>query len=287
MITVKLNGGLGNQLFQYATGRALSVKLGVPLRMDVSNYLYYDVHPLRIQNMNYNAEIYSYPGKIYKAINSVKFQNILSKLGLARNLYIEDSIEFDPGVLNLAPGATIYGYFQSEKYFASIRERLLEEISVKEASLLPIRHQIHEIEACENSISVHVRRGDYVTNSSANNVHGLCKLEYFSSAVEFVLKSSREKSAKLYVFSDDIEWCKSNLKLDYECVYLSGQEDAPELDMHLMSLCKHNIISNSTFSWWAAWLNRNEEKIVVAPNQWFQSKTLSSEDLVPCSWVRL
>ena len=287
MITVKLNGGLGNQLFQYATGRALSLKWGVPLRLDTSNYLYYNVHPLRIQNMNHNCEIYSHAGRVYKAINSVKFQRLLSMFGLRSDLYIEDSIEFDPAVLSLGPGATIYGYFQSEKYFSSIRERLLEEISVKDASLLPIRQQIHDIKSCNNSISVHVRRGDYVTNASANDVHGLCKLNYFSSAVEFVLKSSKEKSAKIYVFSDDIEWCKSNLKLDYECIYISGQENAPELDMHLMSLCKYNIISNSTFSWWAAWLNRNEEKVVVAPDKWFQSKTLSSEDLVPGNWARL
>lgn len=287
MITVKLNGGLGNQLFQYATGRALSMKWGVPLRMDASNYLYYDVHPIRIHNMNYNAEIYSHPGKVYKAINSVKFQNLLSKLGLRPDLYIEDSIEFDPRIFNLGPKTTIYGYFQSEKYFSDIRNQLLEEISIKEACLLPIMQQIHDIESCESTISVHVRRGDYVTNSSANNVHGLCKLEYFSSAVEFVLKSSKKKNVKIYVFSDDIEWCKSNLNLGYECIYLSGQENSPELDMHLMSLCKHNIISNSTFSWWAAWLNKNPEKIIVCPKRWFKNPVYNDVDIIPCEWVRL
>src|SRR3989344_4984067 len=134
-----------------------------------------------------------------------------------------------------------------------------------------------------NSVSVHIRRGDYVTNANTNQFHGLCSLDYYNKAVSFI--SSKQNEMELFVFSDDIEWCKENLKYDFP-IHFVETNDAHS-DMYLMSLCKHNIIANSSFSWWGAWLNDNFQKIVVAPSQWIADASVNTQDLIPKGWIKI
>ncbi|SIS92941.1 Glycosyl transferase family 11 [Thalassolituus maritimus] len=285
MITIKLNGGLGNQLFQYSVGRALSLKYDVPLRIDASLYQFYDVHPFRLSSYSIGGSLYSRPGKLYKIINSIKVQSNLKKLNLRKNVYIEESIEYDPGVISMGADAVLYGYFQSEKYFSSIRDVLLKDLQIGQLQKECCGHIVNEIVGQE-SASLHVRRGDYVTNGEANKVHGLCGLNYIYESVSIIRNRVGNSHLRIFVFSDDIEWCRNNIELD-NVFFVEGNDTSPEVDLYLMSLCSHNIIANSTFSWWGAWLNQNSKKIVICPRQWFRSNSLSDRDIVPDSWLRL
>jgi hypothetical protein len=137
----------------------------------------------------------------------------------------------------------------------------------------------------KNSVSLHVRRGDYVSNPDANKYHGTKGLDYYIAALARVNKS--QKDSTVFVFSDDIAWCKKNLKLKAKKVVWVDGKNSPIEDIYLMSLCKSNIIANSTFSWWGAWLNSNPKKIVVAPKVWFSDSNIDTSDLIPADWTRL
>jgi hypothetical protein len=134
-----------------------------------------------------------------------------------------------------------------------------------------------------NSVSVHIRRGDYVSNPHASKFHGTKGLDYYEKAVERIAETV--KNPELFVISDDIEWCKENLRLPYKTTHIDG--NAGFEDMHIMSHCAHNIIANSSFSWWAAWLNTNPDKVVIAPKKWFNDESINTEDVVPKTWIRL
>lgn len=285
MITVKLNGGLGNQLFQYSLGRALSLKYDVPLRIDASVYKFYDVHPFRLNSYSIAGELYSRSGKIYRFLNSTKMQSNLKKLNLRKNVYIEKSIEYDPDVITMGDDVVLYGYFQSEKYFSSVRNVLLQDLQINQHQKECCGQVVNEI-VSQECVSLHVRRGDYVTNSEANKVHGICGLNYIYEAVSIIRNQTGSSNLKVFVFSDDIEWCRANIDLE-NLYFVEGNDDSPEVDLFLMSLCSHNIIANSTFSWWGAWLNQNPKKIVICPRQWFRSNSLSDRDIVPDNWLRL
>ena len=135
-------------------------------------------------------------------------------------------------------------------------------------------------------VSIHIRRGDYVNDSHTNSVHGTCGLDYYQNAMKLI--SGRVDKPTFFCFSDDIEWAKNKLHAQYPIIYVdhNGLDNASE-DMRLMSQCKHNIIANSSFSWWGAWLNSNPDKIVIAPTKWFQKEDYDTRDLIPAGWIRL
>ena len=143
---------------------------------------------------------------------------------------------------------------------------------------------LEQITSDASSVSVHVRRGDYVSNKNAAKFHGLTGVDYYKAVVKEMAK--RVKNPKLYIFSDDPEWCKQNLKFTQLTTYISHNTDGSE-DMRLMKACKHNIIANSSFSWWGAWLNENPNKIVIAPKQWFSHSESNTKDVIPDSWQKL
>ena len=136
------------------------------------------------------------------------------------------------------------------------------------------------------SVSVHIRRGDYVTNRHTNAVHGVCPLSYYKKAMKFI--EDRVAQPEYFVFSDDLDWVKGNLQTHSKVRFVDNNRESNSYnDMHLMSLCKHSIIANSSFSWWGAWLGGNKDKIVVAPSQWFRDRELDSSDHIPSSWYRM
>jgi len=137
-----------------------------------------------------------------------------------------------------------------------------------------------------NSISLHVRRNDFANNSRVNSIHGLCSLDYYKSAISYIVE--RVKCPSFYVFSDDSTWVKRNLKIDYPCEFVENNWGRESFnDMRLMSMCKHNIIANSSFSWWGAWLNPNPQKLVMAPKVWFAMQDINTNDLIPNDWIRV
>lgn len=282
---VKIIGGLGNQMFQYATAYALSKKIDEELIVDISDAIKYKVHPLRLTELSCSSKFISksffYEKYIYNEID-YRIKRVIYPY-----CYIEKNLMFDSKLFNenIAKNKKIVGYFQCEKYFKAYRTELLSEFKPKSEYSDYQEHILREIMK-GNSCSIHIRRGDYVTNSNANNVHGTCNEDYFIKALNH-LSAGRNinEETTLFVFSDDIEWCKKNIKLPYKMLFVNGDDVRSELDMWLMSKCEHNIISNSTFSWWAAWLNNNHQKVVVAPKVWF--KNGMDNEIVPDSWVKL
>jgi Glycosyl transferase family 11 len=213
-------------------------------------------------------------------------QRVLKRLKLKSSRFksyvVEPGFNYWPDIRGLLGDIYLDGYWQSEQYFAQYADKIREDFTFK----LQLSNQnavITKQISQENSVSLHVRRGDYVTNSK-NAFIGVCSLDYYQTAVEQI-KMQVDKPV-FFIFSDDINWVKDNLSLDDKAVLISHNLGSESYnDMRLMSLCSHNIIANSSFSWWGAWLNANPNKIVIAPKQWFASK-LDDSDLVPSAWLR-
>jgi hypothetical protein len=191
--------------------------------------------------------------------------------------------EFESDLLNFKTPAYFGGYYQTEKYFADLREELLEDFSLNVELGFKNEKMLEKIKNCE-SISLHIRRGDYLKRI---DTYGTCSIEYYKNAIERILKNANLQAPVIFVFSDDYKWVKENLKFPYETIYADiNSSDKGYFDLELMKNCKHNVIANSSFSWWGAWLNENPDKIVVAPKPWF--KYLKTDgDLIPENWTQL
>jgi hypothetical protein len=291
MIITKLKGGLGNQLFQYAIGRQLAFNLNSELKIDVSFFLNTkDATPRDYKLYFYNINVHFATNKdITKVLGSVFFRSFKRrcwKMGFDFfhwNYVREDVFGFYPEILELKGDVMLEGYWQSERYFNSIRSILLDEIRlVNQFETTKFSTFASEIQNCE-SVAIHIRRGDYVNHPTVNAQFGVINMEYYSNAIVEIAK--RLKTPIFYIFSDDIDWCKNNLPTTDAHHFVSGFADYEEL--MLMSSCQHQIIANSSFSWWGAWLNINPNKIVIAPKQWFASPDLDTSNVVPESWIRL
>lgn len=293
MIVVRLMGGLGNQLFQYAAGKALSVKRKVPLKMDTTFFK----AELRKNVTRRDLELHLFNVKTEEAtreeldlfIQHSVFKKILKRLmpGLfSKYYYAEEKKQTSVNDFSNYPSDTyLDGYWQSEKYFKEIRQTILDEFTLKKAippACLPVIEQIKK----STSVSIHIRRGDYISNPVTSPNYCIVPLEYYYKAIDTIKK--QDTDITLFVFSDDIPWTKENLKLSDKCVYVdvnTGENNV--FDMYLMSLCKHNIIANSSFSWWGAWLNQHSDKTVIAPKNWFAKKELINNDLIPETWLQM
>jgi hypothetical protein len=287
MIVTKLIGGLGNQMFQYAAGKALAEKHKSNLLLDLNAY---DLEPnnsyttrkfeLDVFNVTYkradDSDISYFlkdTGKLKRLFArmfpSKQEKMVLNEIG---HLYYED-------FMNCPANTYLNGFWQCEKYFLSVREILMKEFSMKAAVPENIQQYKAKIENC-NSVSLHVRRGDYVNLKAAIEFHGTCSLDYYENAFDFI--SSDNDKLNVFVFSDDINWCKENIKLGNP-IFVE-QNNGAEWDLFLMSKCKHNIIANSSFSWWGAWLNDNPSKIVTLPPFWFKNVRTESTGIAPFAW---
>ncbi len=289
MIIVRLSGGLGNQMFQYATGRSIAINQGCELYIDPS---FFDKSVLRrfsLNNMNIKVKYASKTELDFFKPNYL--QSLLRKIGLAQSAeYIIDREEgYNEGLKSLKNSKHYYfeGCWQSYKYFEEFREYLLEDfVPIHE----PSDHdkKVLGFINAHNTCSLHVRRGDYVSNTKTNTVHGTCGVEYYHRAIEMLL--SKYQDLKFVVFSDDIVWAKENLILNDQALFVDhNNSDTAHLDLMLMSSCNHNIIANSTFSWWGAWLNTNQNKVVCCPRNWFADEKfqIKAVHLLPCEWTKL
>jgi hypothetical protein len=197
----------------------------------------------------------------------------------------EKYYHFDPVILSIKHDAYLSGYWQSEQYFADFADELRNDFTFRKPLVAENKYLAEEMLG-HNSVSIHIRRGDYVSIAKNARFFESCSLDYYYKGLAKI--SERQPDLHVYVFSDDIEWAKQNLDIVYPITFINHNqgENAFE-DMRLMSLCKHNIIANSSFSWWGAWLNQTPEKIVIAPERWFAQGSNDTRDLLPGSWVKL
>jgi len=291
MIVSKVIGGLGNQMFQYAVGRAVSVRLETDFKIDVSEFKGYSLHQGFELNKVFGVSVALADNKDLKELLSwqtpalvQRFIRLLPAGMIHKRVVHEPYYHYWQGIQDITGQCYISGYWQSERYFSDIEAMIRQDFSFK-GSMDEANTKIAEYIQSVNAVSLHVRRGDYVASSKTNAMHGTCALDYYKKAIEHI--TAQVKDACFFVFSDDIEWVKKNLSIPHECQFINfNQGENSCRDMQLMSLCKHHIIANSTFSWWGAWLNPNQSKIIIAPKKWFSKKT-STVDLIPNSWIRL
>jgi hypothetical protein len=263
MIYCKLKGGLGNLLFQVAGGLSIA-------EQNNTNVSFYNLH----EQLNYlNFDSHYNPRLKHANEYSFLFENLITS---PPSTFKKVDYPFNYCTKQLPSDVIIEGFFQSEKYFSNIREKLLEQF--KEPSFIQSLVDEKYPQLSKRTTSVHVRRGDYLKNP---NYHPIQPLEYYNKAMEMV----KDKTDYFLIFSDDIEWCKNNLIGD-NFIYIDDEKDYIEL--FLMARCNNNIIANSSFSWWGAWLNKNENKIVIAPNLWFgQMISENISDLIPETWIKI
>lgn len=283
-VIVGLGGRLGNQMFQYAAGKALAMRLDASLAFE--GYGSDSKKKSRVQI--FDAFGISANFTAIRSRRADKIRVKLARLGLPVRMrglpiYVEPHYQYDSRFESLKSGRYLIGAWQSSRYFEGIRQCLLDDFSFKGELSGGARDMEKAIAAAACPVAVHVRRGDFVNNPRILDRHGLCERDYYESAMQ-VIRSAHSDST-FFVFSDDIERVKEEFAGLNDLVFVSG--NTQEEDLHLMSSCRHNIIANSTFSWWAAWLNPHPDKIVVAPRQWMGPKMLPEydpKDLYPADW---
>jgi hypothetical protein len=281
MIITKLMGGLGNQMFQLAAGKALALRNGTDCKVD-AGFLNVDAKGIYTQR---KFELSAFDSDIKIAdqqeIDAIVKTSVLSRIFSGPKHYREKGHEVNAPFFSLKNGTYIEGYWQSEKYFKDHEADIRTLFKFKKELLNGTEDVLRQIQG-SNSVSVHVRRGDYVTLSSANSFHGLCSPQYYKMALEQL--NTIHKDLEVFIFSDDMDWCKANLSFGKQHFV---ETNSAYKDMHLMQHCKHNIIANSSFSWWAAWLNTNLAKVVIAPKKWFKDPSTHVNDIYPSSWIKL
>ncbi len=304
MIITRLQGGLGNQMFQYAAGVALAERRRTVLKLDVSwfrEYAEFEAHnryALSCFNITEQfatqEEIDRVAGvKLTRAerwsaalAESLHFYRYARRHAAPANTYYEPPSRFSATFFDQPDNTYLYGMWQSEDYFAPIAHLLRLHFSFRYPPQPSVSAMAERIRSAGPSVAVHFRRGDYVRNPAFNQQIGVLPLDYYEQAIALVRE--RQPDAILYIFSDDIDGIEREFRPPGPHVFVRATQPWHAFDeIRLMSLCQHAIISNSTFAWWSAWLNPNPDKLVVAPDPWFAGANSSGGDLVPRSWRRL
>lgn len=272
MITTNIYGGLGNQMFQYASGKSISIKNNTELSIDKNLFKNYKVHDFLLDKLNVQYVISNNFNLRNTLISNNYTRAFLSKLNRFKIfqfslLFEREQFSYNKNIDSMKYNY-MFGYWQSVDYFKNIRKELLIDFSLKE-KLDTVNERLIEKILISNSVSLHVRRGDYLKTKAATNGHGLCSLEYYNDAIKYI--SERVSSPHFYVFSDDINWVKKSLKSPFPITFINNNFKNPEKDLILIKNCKHNITANSSFSWWGAWLNENSDKIVIMPSKWMNN----------------
>ncbi|MBT8578576.1 alpha-1,2-fucosyltransferase [Polynucleobacter paneuropaeus] len=292
MIGVRLEGGLGNQLFQYAAARALAIRHETDIVIDQSALS----HKGKSKTLReYELDAFNC-ALIPEAAKRFRFSGLAKRCKLIYNflspwkVVLEKGQNFNKCFFNAGDNSYLIGFWQSHRYFEGVADILRTELTPK-FSLSPKSVNIKSIiEKSVHSVSVHVRRGDYVSLNSAKKFHGVLSINYYKKAISKV--STQFPLATYFIFSDDIEWCKKNFPKDQNIVYIEHNPPSEAWqDLMLMSYCQHHIIANSSFSWWGAWLgqdvNRDLKKIVIYPTNWFMNQSVIYEDRFPANWQGL
>ena len=293
IVISKIIGGLGNQLFQYASSLALAKSMNADLFLDLSSFYnrkYNNPEGFLLKRL-FDINLPS-PGifEYYKVLGLAScFFRIRSKINFSTmtDNYLSqvNYIDLEKKFFNFKNNnCYLEGYWQSEEYFKNTKETLLKDLVFKKNEISNKSVKLAKKLQDENSVSIHVRRKDYITNEVYKKIYKELSENYYKSAIQEM--SLRIKEPKFYIFSDDIEWARKqkyfkNLNIVYNHESIGSWED-----MFLMSSCKNNIIANSSYSWWGAWLNKNPNKIIIAPKKWFNGSK-QPKYLLPREWLKL
>ncbi len=285
MVVVKLSGGIGNQMFQYAFARKIAHENNTELKLDLSWYEIFTNRNYGLDEFNIKARNTTEKEvKKYDCVerNQNNFINILNKISnvLKKNKYIMNDRYF-----YINKDIYITGYWQSEKYFSPIESIIRNDFTFRKTPNDKNNKIIDLIDASQ-AVSIHIRRGDYVSDKKTRSILGLLPIEYYRKCIDII--SEVVSNPNFFIFSDDQQWSKDYLNIDFPTIFVENNyKESHCEDLRLISLCKHNIIANSTFSWWGAWLNKNKNKIVLAPKRWFISKKRSSKEILPSRWWKI
>ena len=292
MIITRLWGGLGNQMFQYAAGRALALRSGVPLQLDIydlvdrtprENFVHRDcdlgllMAPLDFASLADLGRACEKPSSPLTRL-TLRYRKEL----LRRNTFQEKGGQFQPSLINAQnKHAYLAGYWHDERYFSDFREIIAQDFAMRGD------HQSDYLEpiASSEAVCLHVRRTDFVNIATELEYRTQCGEYYYRQAIDLI--SEKHKDIQIFGFSDDVEWCEENMKLQHPITWIPESEAGVKGGTHfwLMRQCKHFIIPNSTFAWWAAWLSENPSKMVVCPKQWYNTQEDQSEGFLPNDWI--
>ena len=279
MIFCALSGGLGNQMFQFANAFSCAQKLKQKLILDTSELLGDGKRKYALGDFNLSNVVME---------KNPKTLSLFSRISLGifwpvKDIKEEKEFTFNPSVLNIKGCNRLVGYWQCPAYFEDHRNELIQIFSLK--TLSDKFNFYKQLLTQETSVSIHVRRGDYVSELHTNQIHGICSIDYYKNAIQVLANKYPLTRFTYLIFSDDKNWSKDAFAFLESYKIIENLSDAEEL--LLMSLCKHNIIANSSFSWWAAWLNKHEYKTVIAPQNWFKQNLHDTKDLIPPNWTRI
>jgi len=292
MVIVRFKGGMGNQMFQYAFGRQLAYDLQADLKFDLTNLLYRN-NPPDFVYRKYDLDVFKvtinflHPSGLLSTVFNRRNKKMSQGLRwlLMRNYAVlkEPHFHFDPQILPAAKEGVVYdGWWQSPKYFAGVEATIRQEFAFSRSIISESQELLQRIEQC-NAICLNVRRTDFLKVDTLNATN----LDYFLRAADFMAQQVGDPH--FFIFSDDVAWCRENIKLSFPLEVVGHEHKGYKFGnyLQLMTRCRHFIIPNSSFAWWAAWLNTNPNKQVVAPKNWFTDATIDTADLVPESWHRL
>jgi hypothetical protein len=282
MIILVLKDGLGNQLFQYAAAKCLAVQLNTTLKLDIDSFKKNSLRNYALNNFQIEEHFVSaFEKTLFRIANGYSRLLNLAGINVRSFRYFKKELGFNPDFFRVKNNTCVEGYWQSPKNFEKIKDIVRLQFRVRTEPENKNRDYIQYMSET-GSVSVHIRRGDYVSDPTTSSIHGVCSLDYYRKAVSYI--RAKVETPVFFVFSDDMEWVKGNLEFDgCEVQYIEHNGEKDFEDLRLMYSCKHNIIANSSFSWWGAWLNNNPDKIVIAPQNWFKS-THQNSDLLPLEW---
>lgn len=288
MILTRLKGGLGNQMFQYATGLEMATRYNEILKLDATGYDD-ERHVKSDTPRKYRLFPFAISGEVAPLDEVMKIRNpygFFSRLvrAFSQKVLRKYHIDYEPDYFN-KKRTYVEGFFQSEKNFSTVKDRIRQEFTLKKEYESPAFLDAKKMVAKKNSVSVHIRRGDYANHTLTNSYFGTCSKEYYLKAIAYI--SSKVENPTFYFFSDDIEWAKKEFGESSTYNYISNPALQDYEELILMSLCSHNILANSSFSWWSAWLNNNPSKIIIAPKKWLNVVPDPQPNIVPETWIRL
>ena len=299
VITARIVGGLGNQMFQYAAALALARHHGTDVRLDIGEFRVNTARRFQLRMLQVGAAVADDAASEVERLETVPRALVATGEMVRRigrriaprtdEIYHEPTFHFDPGFFDLKPPVTLSGYFQSERYFTSVADEVRQQFKLLRPLPAGALAVAERVERTPVAVSVHVRRGDYVNQPDAARVHGVHGADYYRRATN-IIEAGLGSNVTFFVFSDEPETASSILDFlpRERLVLVKGDPDRPWDDLTVMSRCHHHVVANSSFSWWGAWLNPRPDKRVVAPRAWFTTSELRQKntcDLYPDHWI--